>query len=111
GSIDPKEFLHGIDVFVYYTHPSWVEAFGRAIIEAMAVGVPAILPHDYRKLFRDAAIYAEPDEVKSVINELMLDEERYFRQISRAWEFVECNFGYKLHASRIRPSISREIAV
>lgn len=40
GEVHSKDFLSTLDVFVYYTYPDWVEAFGSLIIEAMAVGVP-----------------------------------------------------------------------
>src|SRR5690606_9321617 len=50
GALHPKDFLSEIDIFVYFTHPDWVESFGRTIIEAMAVGVPVILPEVYRPL-------------------------------------------------------------
>src|SRR5690606_7326483 len=63
GEVHPRDFLSSIDVFVYFTHPNWVESFGRVIIEAMAVGVPVILPQEYRALFKDAAIYCRPEEV------------------------------------------------
>jgi|GEM_PF-1854388 len=111
GSLDPKEFLRGIDVFVYYTHPSWVEAFGRVIIEAMAVGVPVILPYNYEKLFRNAAIYASPNDVVSIVEELVADEDRYMAHVRNAWAFVDANFGYKLHVSRISRSRLRHAEV
>ena len=70
GAVDPREFLAQLDFFVYYHHPAWVEAFGRNILEAMASGLPAILPPHFRRLFGDSAIYAEPAEVPSVVSRL-----------------------------------------
>ena len=105
--VHPKEFLSTLDVFVYYTHPDWVEAFGRVIIEAMAVGVPVILPHSYRELFKEAAIYAEPSEVKSSIERLMIDDGYYESQVRLARDFVEEHFGYTVHATRLRKLIGR----
>ena len=57
GEMPPQEFLAKLDVFVYFTHADWIESFGRVIIEAMAVGVPVILPHTFRELFGEAAVY------------------------------------------------------
>ena len=71
--MDPREFLAQLDFFVYYHHPAWLEAFGRNILEALASGLPAILPAHFRSLFSDAAIYAEPAEVPSVVNQLYAD--------------------------------------
>jgi hypothetical protein len=107
GEVHPKDFLSALDVFVYYTHPDWVEAFGRVIIEAMAVGVPVILPPSYRELFKEAAIYAEPSEVKNSIDRLMVDDDYYESQVRIARDFVEEHFGYALHATRLREQIGR----
>lgn len=101
GEMHPKEFLSNLDVFVYYTHPDWVEAFGRVIFEAMAVGVPVIIPHTYQELFGEAAIYAEPAEVQGKIDELMRDADYYQSQVEKANEYVEKNFGYAKHAERL----------
>ena len=67
GSRDIVEFLSEIDIFVYYHHPNWVEAFGRVVAEALASGLPAILPPHFQPLFREAAIYASPQEVLGVV--------------------------------------------
>lgn len=101
GEVHPKEFLAKLDVFVYYTHPDWIEAFGRVIFEAMAVGVPVIIPPTYEELFGEAAIYAKPEEVTKKIEELMNNEDFYQRQVEKAHAYVEKNFGYTKHASRI----------
>jgi len=100
--VHPKDFLSQLDVFVYYTHPNWVESFDRVIIEAMATGVPVILPHNYRQLFQDAAIYAEPSQVKEKIDNLMENTEYYKRQVETAFQFVERHFGYNRHIERLK---------
>ncbi|EFI32834.1 glycosyl transferase family 2 [Desulfonatronospira thiodismutans ASO3-1] len=102
GSMHPQAFLSKLDVYIYYTNPNWVEAFGRVIIEAMAVGVPVILPHEYKSLFGDVAIYAHPSEVAARIDELMQDSDYYDRKVQRALEYVEENFGYSQHAKRLK---------
>lgn len=101
GEVHPKDFLAALDVFVYYTHPDWVESFGRVIFEAMAVGVPVIIPPVYRPLFGEAAIYAEPHEVRGKIRELMDDDDYYDRQVGKASDYVERHFGYAKHISRL----------
>lgn len=106
GEMEPRDFLAQLDVFVYYTHPGLVESFGRVIIEAMAVGVPVILPHQYEPLFGKAAIYAEPHQVIDIIRRLMDNEQGYMHQVQMAWEYVGNNFGYQKHYDRIMCTVS-----
>src|SRR5699024_2898884 len=58
-----KDFLWSLDYFVFFQHPAAVEAFGRAVLEALAAGTVVILPPYFRSLFGGAAIYCEPSEV------------------------------------------------
>ncbi|WEG13296.1 glycosyltransferase [Pullulanibacillus sp. KACC 23026] len=102
GAMEAKEFLAKLDVFVYYTHPDWVESFGRVILEAMAVGVPVIIPTQYKKLFGEAAIYSTSDDVQTHIDQLMKDPTYYEQQVTKALEFVEKQFGYTKHYNRLQ---------
>ncbi|WP_371158177.1 glycosyltransferase [Jannaschia sp. 2305UL9-9] len=101
GSMAPRDFLADIDVFVYFSHPGWVESFGRTIIEAMAVGVPVILPEIYRPLFRDAAIYATPETAVDRARALHADPAAYAAQVARATDYAARNFSYDTHLRRV----------
>jgi glycosyltransferase involved in cell wall biosynthesis len=109
GAMHPRDFLTGCDVFVYFTHSTWVESFGRVIFEAMAVGLPVFLPPIYRPLFQEAAIYAEPHEVRAKVEALMADDAAYQAQVERAWADVETHFGYAQHAIRIGAAMGRDL--
>jgi glycosyltransferase involved in cell wall biosynthesis len=102
GEVAPREFLAGLDVFVYYPNPHWVESFGRVVLEAMAVGVPVVLPGNFRPLFGEAAIYAAPADVGRTVDHLLRDEDHHQAQVDLAWRFVEERFGYTRHAERLR---------
>ena len=41
-ALPASEFLKGLDCFTYRTHPSWFEAWGRVVPEAMATGLPVV---------------------------------------------------------------------
>src|SRR5215217_520290 len=101
GAMDPREFLAQLDFFAYYHHPAWVEAFGRTILEALASGLPAILPQHFRPLFGDAAIYAEPAEVRSVVSRLYGDRAAYEAVATHAEDSVRARFGYEAHQHRL----------
>ncbi|MCU6710424.1 glycosyltransferase [Paenibacillus sp. J5C_2022] len=108
GAQAPRAFLQELDVFVYYIHPNCIEGFGRVIFEAMASGVPVIVPDDYQSLFGEAATYAKPDEVREAIRILMEDGDHYEKQVERALAHVERKFGYSAHLERL--SIAKEEA-
>jgi len=101
GSIHPRDFLRDIDVWIYFAHPDWVESFGRTVIEAMAAGVPVILPEVYRPLFKDAAIYATTKTAIKVARQLHDNPQCYYEQVIKAQNYVKENFGYEMHIKRL----------
>lgn len=105
GAMSPKEFLADIDVFVYFTHPGWVEAFGRSPLEAMAAGVPVIVPESFRPLFQDAAIYATPFDVQDIVMQLHNDSAWYQERSRIGRAFAQEYFSYEEHRRRLRDYI------
>jgi glycosyltransferase involved in cell wall biosynthesis len=101
GSIHPSAFLQQLDAFVYFTDSGWVESFGRVIIEAMAVGVPVILPPTYQDLFEDAAIYCLHHEVESALASICGNHDRYLTQACKARQYVESKFSWQAHLDRL----------
>jgi len=101
GGQSARAFLAGIDVFVYQHHPDLVEAFGRTVLEAMAAGVPAIVPPTLRPLFGDAVCYAEPGEVQACVWALWRDRSAYEAQRRRGLAAVHERFSLAAHVARI----------
>lgn len=81
-------FLSELDFFVYFHSDAWSEAFGRVVIEAMAAGVPVILPAYLRDSFGEAALYCKPHEVTELIERLVGHQSRYEQQVKRGHAFV-----------------------
>ncbi|MCC6002056.1 MAG: glycosyltransferase [Pararhodobacter sp.] len=100
-AISPKDFLKELDVFVFFAHPDWVESFPRVVLEAMAVGVPVILPESHRPLFGDRALYATPQTALDVARRLHADPVAYDAQVRRAWDYLEAHYSYAMHARRL----------
>jgi len=81
-------FLASLDFYVYYHDDKWSEAFGRTILEALAVGLVVILPQHFEVLFGPAAVYATPDQVETVIQNFVSDPAAYESQRSKARSFA-----------------------
>ncbi|MEU6248320.1 glycosyltransferase [Glycomyces sp. NPDC047010] len=101
GSVGPIDFLHSLDVAVYFTAEEYVEAFGRSPMEAMAAGLPCIMPPRFRPLFGDGGLYCEPGEVEDLVRGLMADPERYRRQSERSLAAVREHFSYEALLRRV----------
>ncbi|MCK7616050.1 glycosyltransferase family protein [Roseibium sediminicola] len=84
-----SDFLSSLDVWVYFHSSEWVEAFGRTTLEAMATGVPVILPEHFRCLFGDNATYAELADVDQAIADLTGDPDTWQDASDRARQFAE----------------------
>ncbi len=100
-----ERFLGTIDFFVYFHHPRWVEAFGRTIIEAMASGALVILAPQFRALFEDAAIYAQPHEAPDLVQSYRASPQRFREQIERGWSAVRTRFSHAAYLRRLRALI------
>jgi hypothetical protein len=97
----PKQFLAGIDFFVYYHHPRWIEAFGRVVLEALASGCVAILPPSFEALFGKAALYAPPSAAASLARALHAEPDRFRDQSERGYAILGERFLPERHLERL----------
>lgn len=97
-----REFLDSLDFYVYFDNPTSREAFGRAILEALASGCVAILPHHFKATFGAAALYATPGRVRDLIDDIYTNEEKFKLQSQRAVSIVHESFSYDSYWGRIR---------
>lgn len=95
-------FLHGLDFYIYYHHPHWVEAFGLAIAEAMATGLVTILPPHFQPIFGNGAVYAQPHDVPGVIARFRSRPDEYLRQSRLARLMIEENFAIPAYKARMQ---------
>jgi len=101
GSLDVDEFLSGLDFFLHFPDEDYIEEFGRAPMEAMAAGVPVILPPVFKSVFGEAAIYAEPVEVWTMVAELWKDKVAWQDRSEAGRRFVRENCAYSAFSKRI----------
>lgn len=105
GELPPRTFLERIDVFSYFHHPNWEEAFGRSILEALATGAIAVLPEYFRSTFGDAAVYADPAQVRDRILDLADDPDKLAAQRSAAAAVLRDRFSHASHVTRLKSLI------
>lgn len=98
----PAEFLGTIDFFVFYHHPSWIEAIGRGIAEALGSGAVAILPQYFRVTYGDAALYRAAADVIPTVRELYGNWKRYTQQSRLGQEIAKQLFSPQRFIDRIR---------
>ena len=98
---EPREFLAGLDFFAYFHHSKYVEAFGRAIAEAMASGAVVILPPSFAPVFGDGAVYCEPADVAGIVARLAADPAAWQAQSAAGQQFASQHFGYDRFARAI----------
>lgn len=101
GSKPVAEFLAELDFWVYFHGPDLYESFGMATVEAMAAGLVVILPPAMQATFGDGAVYAEPSDVRRVIDELWADPVAYEAQSARAVRTVQERFGEAALLARV----------
>src|SRR5699024_11590235 len=80
-TVPVREFLHGIDVYVYHTSTDLLEAFGRAPLEAMASGGPTILPPRFERVFAESGVCVVAAGVRARVGALDADPLGYSRQL------------------------------
>ncbi len=105
--IAPADFLRGIDFFVYFHHPSWVEAFGISTAEAMASGAVAILPPYMKENFGDAAVYCDPKDAVSTVRAFYADWSGYLRQSRKGREYIRKTLSPAAYLKVVEPLIGR----
>ena len=110
GCHDVRDFLAGLDVYLFFHHPRWVEAFGRTLIEAMATALPVLLPEHFRELFGDAARYSEPAGVIPVLYEWLEDPDSRRALGLRAQAAVAERFSFARHVDRVAAIIGAPAA-
>lgn len=102
GEKEVKDFLSGIDFWVYFHDDKLRESFGMSIAEAMASGKVVILPPYLASTFGEGALYATPAEVESIVRGYWGDPAKYLEQSARARNYVSQHFSTEAFIRRLR---------
>lgn len=101
GAMGARDFLAELDFFLHYPDPDYIEEFGRAPMEAMAAGVPVILPPEFEPTFGPAALYAAPGEVWPLVERLWADAAAWEARAAAGRAFVAGQCDARLFAGRL----------
>ena len=98
------DFLAELDVFLHFPDPRYIEEFGRAPMEAMAAGVPVILPPEFEPTFGEAALYAPPEGVWELVARLWHDRALWEARAAAGRGFVAASCDYPELPAPPRPA-------
>jgi glycosyltransferase involved in cell wall biosynthesis len=75
-----EEFLRSLDVFLFRTHPGWLETFARCVSEAMCCGLPVVCedrggPVDLVTHGRDGFLVGNTAQARDAVLRLKADAE------------------------------------
>ncbi|SOC58091.1 glycosyltransferase [Ornithinimicrobium cerasi] len=101
-SVEPRDFLAGLDFFLYQDHPGRHEAFGRVLLEAAASGVLVVAHPKHRAVFGEVLDYAEPQQARALIEGYVADPQRYAARVSRTQDLVRERFSHETLVRRLR---------
>lgn len=102
GAVPVDEFLSGVDVWVYAHSNRLRESFGMAAAEAMAAGVPTILPPYMESTFGDGAIYCTVPQIAGAVASLWSDPQAYAAQSARGRAVIAERYGTQAFLDRVR---------
>lgn len=101
----PRTFLQRLAVFVHHHHPDWVDGSGRSVLEALAAGVPCVVPSYLAPVFGDAAWYGEPADAPGQITALLDDPHTWLERREAGLTAAAERFGPQHHLDRVRDLI------
>lgn len=100
-SVDPRDFLAGLDAFVYQDHPGRHEAFGRVLLEAAAAGVVVVAHPKHEPVFGELLDYAEPAGVRAVVESYVRDPQRYAARVAQVQRLVAERYSHASFVERL----------
>lgn len=96
-----REFLAGLDVYVGYAPEAWGAGPTQPMLEALAAGAVLVVDPRHRPVLGDAAVYAEPERVRGVIEALVADPAAYAAQRARGDAYASASLDPKALAAFI----------
>lgn len=103
GSQDVKDFLAGLDFYLYLDNVHAHESFGRTLLEAAASGVLTIAHPKHEPTFGATLDYAEPGEAQRLVASYVADPQVYTERVRRAQDEVRRRFSHRSFLQHLTP--------
>lgn len=100
------DYLESLDFLVYYDDQPWHETVEPSILAALKAGVVVVLDREYGEVYGDAAVYAEPKDVRRTLKDLWEDPEAYAQQQRRGTAFLRQNRSSADYLARVKQASS-----
>lgn len=84
GGIQPEAFMRSLDFFVYFPDRQWPQQYCRQALEAQSAGCLVILPEHFRTMHGEGPLYAQTQDVASLIQHLAKHQQQFHEHLSRA---------------------------
>jgi len=101
-----ESFLSSIDFWVYFPHDRLQSNPWLPVLEAMQAGKVVILPWRLRRVYGDAAVYSEPNDVSKVVAKLSRNPQSYVAQVQLGREFVAVHHDKRSFIKRLNKAIA-----
>ena len=86
--MEERSFLQKLDFWVYFPHHRLNDSIWGPVLSAMHAGKIVILPNRLEKIYGDAALYGDPEEVSSLVSYFSQDTSAYIKQVNIARKFI-----------------------
>lgn len=101
GGMDVGKFLLETDIFVFFPHEERIEPMARCIVEALAAGLPVIIPTRFRGFYGESPIYCEPEDVCENVVRLKKDNKLFGRKCFEGRDEASRLFGPGAYVKRL----------
>lgn len=93
-------FLRGLDVYSYFHSDAGIESFGYTVLEALATGLPCVLPHYLAETFPGVCFHCEPEEAPGIYDRLRASPTEMEEASRRARAFARERHGLERFAEK-----------
>ncbi|WP_120005979.1 glycosyltransferase family 2 protein [Nesterenkonia muleiensis] len=103
------DYLQALDFLVCFDERPWHESVEPSVLAALKTGVVVVLSPEYREVYGEAAVYAEPKDVRRTLKKLWEDPESYARQQQSGIAFLQQNRSASDYLARIKYASADQI--